>query len=1004
MKIMLKNIFQTITLMVALFISTSASSQVLSSADREEISSVLTRIVGREILGGSVKVDRSKIYGDRVEIYASIGMSYYPFREDNVQAIYDSVRMILPEKYASRKIQIFTDRHRIEELIPLYYRTTNLGAVRFTNKSSVPLVTRLSEVSHPTEGLTGRHIALWQSHGRYFEQKENIWRWQRSRLWETVEDLYTQSYVLPYLVPMLESAGANVLLPRERDTQKHELIIDNDQALLQGSYREQNGKAKWEAGGTGFAHKREVYLTGQNPFKDGTTRVVESVDSGKESVAEWYGSVAETGEYAVYVAYESFGESSVKDAKYTVHHSGGESQFSVNQSMGGSMWVYLGHFEFHAGKEQLLVSLSNKSAVAGAKVSADGVKIGGGYGNVARVVGEHLRKDDIEYEPMTSEYPRFCEGSRYWLQWSGFEEDVYTPKENKDDYKDDFMSRAHWVNALMGGSERLPKEKGKSIPVDMAFAFHSDAGVRLNDDIIGTLGIFYTKDNKGRFEGGADRYLSRNLTDIVMSQIVGDIRSKYEPNWSRRGMWNRSYYEARVPVAPTMLLELLSHQNFADMRYGNDPNFKFHVSRAIYKGILRYLSSQYNVPYTVQPLPVESFSVTFADDGSSDVVLSWQGVQDDLEPSADPEYYVVYTRKDDGGFDNGRKVEATSLRVKQEKGHLYSYKVTAVNSGGESFPSEILSSCSASNERGRLLVVNSFDRVSAPVSFQGDSIAGFYNNMDSGVGYLKDIAFIGAQRNFDRRESRTENDNYALGSSYSDYEGVVVAGNNFDYAAVHGRAAVAAGFSFCSASVKSVENGQVKLEDYPIADFIFGKQRSCQVGRGAYETRYEVFSEELQAKIGDYLKHGGALFASGCYVASDLWNGVESDGEDRAFARNVLHFSFNGDMATRRHVARVVASPMKMARQDVEFNREPSEKCYGVESPGSLTPFGRDAFIAMRYQANNQSAAVAYNGTDYRTFVMGFPFETILDEEQRNALMRGVLNYLSERKQKSDKK
>ena len=118
----------------------------------------------------------------------------------------------------------------------------------FTNRSSHPLVTHLSEVNHPTEGLTGRHIAMWQSHGRYFEQKENIWRWQRSRLWETVEDLYTQSYVLPYLVPMLENAGANVLLPRERDTQKHELIIDNDESLTSGRYQERNGKQKWESG------------------------------------------------------------------------------------------------------------------------------------------------------------------------------------------------------------------------------------------------------------------------------------------------------------------------------------------------------------------------------------------------------------------------------------------------------------------------------------------------------------------------------------------------------------------------------------------------------------------------------------------------------------------------------------------------------------------------------------------------------------------------------------
>ena len=72
MKITLKNILRITALFVALFISTSASSQVLSSDAREEVSELLTRIVQREILGGSAKVDRTKIYGDRVEIHASI--------------------------------------------------------------------------------------------------------------------------------------------------------------------------------------------------------------------------------------------------------------------------------------------------------------------------------------------------------------------------------------------------------------------------------------------------------------------------------------------------------------------------------------------------------------------------------------------------------------------------------------------------------------------------------------------------------------------------------------------------------------------------------------------------------------------------------------------------------------------------------------------------------------------------------------------------------------------
>ena len=982
----------------SLFMSINATAQGLSASDRDSVTAVMTRIVAREILGGAAKVDRTKISGDRVNIYASVGLSYYPFREDNVKAMYDSIRSILPSKYKHYKLSVITDDHKIEDLVPLYHRTSQKGVVRFTNVSEKPLVSRLSSHNAPTEGLSGRHIALWQSHGRYFEQAENLWRWQRSRLWETVEDLFTQSFVLPYLVPMLENAGANVLLPRERDTQIEEIIIDNDEGIDDSSYAETEGTKKWHDGGVGFAHKQDVYLTGQNPFRDGTTRVVESVTSGKESCAEWRGAIPVAGSYAVYVSYESFDKHSADDAQYTVYHRGGESRFAVNQTMGGGMWIYLGHFDFNAGENQLLVSLTNHSAKAGQKISADGVKIGGGWGNIARETADKFRDENITYEPMVSEYPRFCEGARYWLQWSGFDESVYTPKENLDDYRDDYMSRAHWVNALVGGSQRLPKEKGKSIPVDMALAFHSDAGVRLNDDIIGTLGIFYTKDNKGKFEGGANRYLSRDLTDMVMSQIVGDIKATFEPAWSRRGMWNRSYYEARVPAVPTMLLELLSHQNFADMRYGHDPRFKFVVSRAVYKGILRYLSSQYNVPYTVQPLPVESFSVEFVDDASADVELKWQAVEDSLELSATPDYYIVYTRKDNGGFDNGQRVGRTSVRLKQEAGHTYSYRVTAVNKGGESFPSEILSAHRVAEERGRVLVVNGFDRVSAPMSIQGDSIAGFYNNMDSGVAYLKNIDFTGEQRNYDRSLSRSENDNHALGSSYSDYETEVIAGNTFDYPAIHGEAIARAGFSFCSSSVKAVEEGEVDLKDYTVTDFIFGKQRSCQVGRGVYGTDYEVFSDKLQEALRQYTKQGGSFFASGCYVASDLWHGVDADALDKAFAREVLHISFNGDMATRRGVARVVASPMGMARQNITFNREPSADCYGVESPGCISPSGRGSYIAMRYATNNQSAAVAYNGEDYRSMVMGFPFETILDSEQRDTLMKGILDFLNSKK------
>ena len=91
------------------------------------------------------------------------------------------------------------------------------------------------------------------------EPKLDRWEWQRAYLPD--QDLYTQSYVLPFLVPMLENAGANVLLPRERDCQTAEVIVDNDGCLTGRSvYTENSGDKLWsQEKGQGFAHLPPIH-------------------------------------------------------------------------------------------------------------------------------------------------------------------------------------------------------------------------------------------------------------------------------------------------------------------------------------------------------------------------------------------------------------------------------------------------------------------------------------------------------------------------------------------------------------------------------------------------------------------------------------------------------------------------------------------------------------------------------------------------------------------------
>ena len=987
----MKSLFKYGLLAVSL-LPVVGNAQELSQDIRQQIGTYLDNVAKKEIAVGRVKIDSVAVNGKNLQLFANMNWADFPFREDNVAEIYQGVTNILPAEFKGYKLEIRTNNRTIEELVPQSLRSKkDKKAKVFNPKETKPLVSNISAPYIPTNGLYNRHIAMWQSHGWYFEPKLDRWEWQRARIFQTVEDLYTQSYVLPFLVPMLENAGANVLMPRERDLNTAEIVIDNDGVLKGNStYVEKTGDKKWMQGnGTGFAHLRNYYKDFENPFKEGTYRAVETIKKGTETTVEWIPEIPATGQYGVYVSYQTL-PNSADDALYTVYHKGGETQFKVNQQMGGGTWIYLGTFGFDAGKSNAYkVVLSNRSAKAGKVITADAVKIGGGVGNVAR--GESNE---------TSGYPRFCEASRYWLQWAGIPDYVYSDSKGKNDYTDDYKSRGIWVNYLAGGSEVNPNEEGLNIPVNMSFAFHTDAGTTLNDSIIGTLGIYCTNSDNEEFANGSSRYLSHDLTDLIQSNIVNDIRTLHEPNWSRRGMWNKSYYEARVPRVPAMLLELLSHQNFADMRYGLDPRFRFTVSRAVYKGMLQFLCSQYNMDYVVQPLPVDHLALQFT--GNNEVELTWQPVEDPLELTAKAEKYIVYTRIGNGDFDNGILVEGTNYRTTISSGTIHSYKVVAVNKGGLSFPSEILSVGQPFQSKGTVMVVNGFDRISAPADFvapaPGDTqFAGFLDELDHGVPYLKDISYIGKMKEFRRAIPWMDDDASGYGDSYADYETKVIAGNTFDYPAIHGAAILKAGYAFVSCSDEAVENGRVSLNDYQTVDLILGKECQTKMGRGGITPlQYKTFSQPMQEAITAYCNQGGNIIVSGAFVGTDLWDNRLATPEeaDKKFATDVLKYKWRVGQAALKGKVKSVNSPFPMLTGNYTYHNELNEESYVVEAPDAIEPASKDAYTVMRYSENNLSAGVAYQG-DYKTYIMGFPFETIRTEAERETLMKAILTFFN---------
>lgn len=975
-----------------------------SSPIQDKIQNVIMASVPKSMGIGKVRVSKVEIEptSKTIKVDLKENYSYLPITKESVEDLKEKITETIGDEFKNYDLKLTIEGQDINDFVP---------SVNHKSRSKERFITHVAPNNEFPKGLDGNIIAMWQSHGWYFESKLNRWEWQRARIFQTVEDLYTQSYVLPFLIPMLENAGAYVFTPRERDVNTVELIIDNDKGLSQDGYKEKNGKESWNSGiGMGFAYNRNQYTENQNPFTEGTYRMVKATnDKKKTSTASWSANFPKEDEYAVYVSYQSLPQSA-NDVTYTVNHKGGSDKFKINQKMGGGTWIYLGTFSFDKGAQSLpVVEISNLSKSDNSVITADAVKIGGGFGNIARKVqgmSENVKSSesaktnnktsipDIDYEYQISQHPRYTEAARYWLQWAGVPDSVYSPSGNINDYTDDYKSRGIWVNYLAGGSSVLPTNKGLNIPVDLAFAFHTDAGTTMNDSIIGTLGIYYTN-NGAKYADGTPRKASRELTNLIMTNIVNDVRAQYEPNWTRRGMWDKSYFEARTPEVPTMLLELLSHQNFADMKYGLDPTFRFTVSRAIYKGMLQFISERENRSYMVQPLPINSFAI--APMAEKRFSLSWKETPDTLTSNAEASGYIIMERINDGAFKQIAVTKVPRYTVSIEDNNIHSYQIVAFNKGGKSFPSETLSLGVAKDSQGEVLVVNGFTRISAPDTFDAGEIAGFYDAKDHGVPYVKDINFIGSQFEFRRNIPWMDDDAAGFGASRANYETTVVAGNTFDYPYIHGEAIMKAGYSFVSSSLKAVEDGIENMNNFKFVDLILGKQKETIIGRGAIPNRYRAFTPALQNAITNFTKNGGNIFISGAYVASDIWDNPNTTKDDKKFAQEVLGYTWRVGQASITGEAYVVPTTERELKKGFYgFSNQLNSDVYAVESPDSFFPSDdTTGQTFMRYKENNLIAGIINAKNGYKTCVIGFPFETITNQKERDELMSQILNYLS---------
>lgn len=208
---------------------------------------------------------------------------------------------------------------------------------------------------------------------------------------------------------------------------------------------------------------------------------------------------------------------------------------------------------------------------------------------------------------------------------------------------------------------------------------------------------------------------------------------------------------------------------------------------------------------------------------------------------------------------------------------------------------------------------------------------------------------------------------------------------NHYFAFTHGKAVLANGLSFDTASNDAVLDSSIYLSDYRAVIWILGDESTVD----------ETFSPDEQALVKTYLENGGMLFLSGSQIAWDLDQDNTSGAatpSDEEFLHEFLRADYVGDDSGILSVTGVAGTIFEGLAFD--FGTTP----YSNILPDVIVPFEENAAASLKYSAG-EVAGIQYEGlfgagnVPGKLVYLAFPFETITGEENREEVMGRVLNF-----------
>ena len=429
---------------------------------------------------------------------------------------------------------------------------------------------------------------------------------------------------------------------------------------------------------------------------------------------------------------------------------------------------------------------------------------------------------------------------------------------------------------------------------------------------------------------------SEDLAEFVHKRILNSVKNFFDSSYKEfgGGLLSGDYGEINPDCnneMPSIIVELAFHTSPVDSARLKNPKFRDIASRAAYQGIVQYFADKDKTTPVFLPGTPQNLRTKINENGS--VTLSWSAPESDS-----PNYYkghpatgyYVQTSTDGNAFDDGVDVGNVLQFTKsfELKKPVY-FRVVAYNAGGVSFPSAVAAAV-PSKHGTQILLVDGFERI--------DNYMPRFNNVDNNRYTLEFI-------------------------------------NSFDYAKYYAPLFSELGYPLDFTQRTNVTC--MDLSKYDMIIWFLGEQSTAD----------ETFKADEQAKIAEYIENGGAFFVSGAEIGWDLQGQKNATDNDKKFFNETLNARYVDDYSYLYTFFGIEDI------STISGSFDDGTKIYQPESADVLSPYARSGKTVLFYDsAKTLGAGILTNTESKKVFVMGFPFETILEKDNKTGLLQFVLD------------